>query len=55
MKMNSTFNLSKPTKRVLATLTGEARTNYKKEMIQAEYSASINDRVILTGKEPKEK
>jgi hypothetical protein len=55
MKMNATFKISKPTKRVLATLTGEARTIYKKEMIQAEYTASVNDRVILTGKEPKEK
>lgn len=55
MKMNATFKLSKPTKRVLSTLTGEARTAYKREMIQAEYAKSINERVILTGREVKEK
>jgi hypothetical protein len=51
MKMNATFKLSKPTKRMLSTLTGEARSIFKKSMIDAEYTRSINDRVILTGRE----
>ena len=55
MKMNSTYKMSKSTKRILSTLSGEARAIYKKEMIQAEYIRSTTDRVILTGKESKEK
>jgi hypothetical protein len=55
MKMNATFKMSKPIKRMLSTLSGDARTVFKKEMIQAEYARSINERVILTGREPKEK
>jgi hypothetical protein len=51
MKTNATFKLSKPTKRMLSTLTGEARSNFKKSMIDAEYTRSMNDRVILTGRE----
>jgi hypothetical protein len=55
MKMNASFKLSKTTKRILSTLIGEARTVFKKRMIQAEYARSISERVILTGREPKEK
>ena len=55
MKTNATFKLSKPTKRMLSTLTGEARTIFKKTMIDAEYIRSTTDRVILTGRESKEK
>ena len=55
MKTNATFKMSKPTKRVLSTLSGEARAVFKKEMIQAEYIRSTTDRVILTGRESKEK
>ena len=38
MKLNSTFKLSKSTKRVLATKPGQAATDYKKSMIDAEFS-----------------
>lgn len=55
MKTNATFKMTKPTKRVLSTLTGQARSIYKKEMIQAEYIRSTTERVILTGRESKEK
>jgi hypothetical protein len=55
MKTNATFNLSKPTKRLLSTMTGEPRRLFKKAMIQAEYIRSTTDRVILTGRESKEK
>jgi hypothetical protein len=51
MKTNSTFKLSKPTKRILSTLSGQARSIFKKTMIDAEYTRSTTDRVILTGRE----
>jgi hypothetical protein len=51
MKTNATFKLSKSTKRILSTLTGESRTIFKKAMIDAEYTRSTGGRVILTGRE----
>lgn len=35
-KTNGTFNLSKSSKRVLATKTGQAAIDYKNQMIDAE-------------------
>jgi hypothetical protein len=55
MKTNATFKLSKTTKRMLSILTGEARSKFKKSMIDAEYTRSTTERVILTGRESKEK
>ena len=51
MKTNATFNLSKPTKRLLSTMTGESRRIFKTAMIQAEFTRSTSERVILTGRE----
>ena len=36
MKTNKDFNLSKETKRILSTMTGEKRSQWKKMMIEAE-------------------
>jgi hypothetical protein len=38
MKPNKDFRLSKSSKRLLSTLTGEQRSHWKKMMIQAEMS-----------------
>lgn len=37
-KTNSTFNLSKSTKRTLSRMSGEQKTHWKKMMIDAEAS-----------------
>ena len=55
MKTSATFKMSKPTKKILSTLTGESRSIFKKLMIDAEYTRSTSSRVILNGKETKEK
>jgi hypothetical protein len=36
MKTNGDFNLSKETKRILSSMTGEKRGHWKKMMIEAE-------------------
>jgi len=41
MKTNSSFKLSKSTKRLLATMPKAQRTAYKRMMIDAEISASV--------------
>lgn len=38
MKPNATFNMNKQDKRILATLTGNARAAYKKAAIDAQMS-----------------
>lgn len=55
MKTNATFNLSKPVKRLLSTMTGEPRRLFKLAMIQAESVRNTSERVVLTGKETKSK
>lgn len=46
MKTTATFKLSKPTKRFLATLSGEDRKIYKKLMIEAEHVYSTSSWVV---------
>lgn len=51
MKTNNTFNLSKSSKRILATMSTEKRGHWKKMMIQAEVSEKIAKLAKI--KEPK--
>ena len=44
MKPGKHFNLSKTTKRVMATLLGDRKHAYKSAMIQAELAAAIQPR-----------
>jgi hypothetical protein len=44
MKPGKHFNLSKTTKRVMATLLGDRKHAYKLAMIQAELAAAIQPR-----------
>jgi hypothetical protein len=41
MKPNKTFKMDKSTKRMLASLTGAAHTNFKRDMIQAQLLSQV--------------
>lgn len=50
MKPGKTFNMSKQTKMMLATLHGESRAIHKRYMIQAEQAAAV----ILKSRAPRQ-
>lgn len=47
IKTDKNFRISKSTKRLMATLQGEARRLFKLAMISAEVSASKNERMTM--------
>lgn len=53
MKPNKTFNMAKSTKRMLAGLSGEAHTRFKKDMIEAQLMSQIVVREKKKGKAEK--
>jgi hypothetical protein len=50
MKPNKTFKMAKSTKRLLAGLSGESHTSFKKDMIQAQLFSQVVVREKKKGK-----
>ncbi len=54
MKPNKTFKMDKETKRILSTLSGQKKTDYKKMMIEAQLCSAVVVREKKKGKDKDE-